>query len=563
MPYADALSQEPRALSQEPQALSREQCPLPRKEPREPRPPSQEWTRQTLRQGFAALNAGNLEQAADCCRRVLAAQPDLAQGHFLVGLVALESHDRRAAYRAFAAVTRLQPRHAAAWAQLARLLLGDGRVHRAAAALRKAAACDSDDPQVDDLLGAVHALLGEHSLARDRFRAANRRRPDHPPFMLNLANNHIHHGETDAARALLEKIIALCPDSPQAHWTLSGLAAARDRRHIRQMQTLLRPAPGGEPHPRARAFYHYAIGKEREDLRQWRDAFAAYEQGARARRATVEYDEDSEIAMFEYLSEHYTRDWLDSRPPGHPTPAPIFVLGQPRTGTTLVERIIGSHPQVHSAGELQQFGLAVRRLARHRQPQRFSAALFARAKDLDPARLGALYMQTTRPLQGRAPRFLDKLPQNYLFIPLLLAALPQARIVHVTREPLDACLASFKQLFADAYLHSYTQEETARHHIRYRRLMDTWRERFPGRFYDIAYEKTVADLEPQARALLDYLRLPWHPACLDFHRQAAPVSTPSALQVRQPPHTRSVGRWKKYARQLRPMRAVLREAGMV
>ena len=125
---------------------------------------------------------------------------------------------------------------------------------------------------------------------------------------------------------------------------------------------------------------------------------------------------------------------------------------------------------------------------------------------------------------------------------------------------MDACFASFKQLFADAYLHSYTQEETARHHARYRRLMQTWRERFPGRFYDVHYEEIAANLEPGARALLDYLELPWEDACLEFHRQAGAVSTASAAQVREPAHTRSVGRWRRYERQLAPMRAELERA---
>ena len=127
---------------------------------------------------------------------------------------------------------------------------------------------------------------------------------------------------------------------------------------------------------------------------------------------------------------------------------------------------------------------------------------------------------------------------------------------------MDACFASFKQLFADAYLHSYEQREMARHHARYRQLMATWRERFPGRFFDISYEATARDLEPNARSLLDYLELPWEDACLDFHRQDGAVSTASAVQVREPAHTRSIGRWRHYADQLRPMMEALEGAGV-
>ena len=157
---------------------------------------------------------------------------------------------------------------------------------------------------------------------------------------------------------------------------------------------------------------------------------------------------------------------------------------------------------------------------------------------------------------------MDKLPQNYLMIPLILKALPNARIVHLVRDPMDACFASFKQLFADAYLHSYEQREMARHHARYRKLMDCWRERFPGRFFDISYEDTARNLEPNARALIEYLELPWEDACLNFHEQDGAVTTASAVQVREPAHTRSIGRWLRYEEQLTPMLAELQAANV-
>jgi hypothetical protein len=276
----------------------------------------------------------------------------------------------------------------------------------------------------------------------------------------------------------------------------------------------------------------------------------------------VDYDESAEQAMFDYLETHYTSEWLDSRPAGNPDPSPIFVLGQPRTGTTLVERVISSHSRVHSAGELQQFGLAVRRLGNYRNPKRFTRELFELAAELEPSKLGGLYLQTTRKMRGNTPHFVDKLPQNYFYIPLILAALPNAKIVHLVRDPMDACFASFKQLFADAYLHSYEQREIARHHARYRRLMQRYRERFPGRFFDISYEATARDLEPNARALIEYLELPWEDACLEFHQQEGAVSTASAVQVREPAHTRSIGRWRRYEKHLQPMMEELESAGI-
>jgi hypothetical protein len=181
---------------------------------------------------------------------------------------------------------------------------------------------------------------------------------------------------------------------------------------------------------------------------------------------------------------------------------------------------------------------------------------------LEYRRLGEMYLGAVRHLRGNTPRFVDKLPSNYLYLPLILKALPNARIVHLRRGPMDACFASFKQLFADAYPHSYEQAEMARHHVRYYRLMQAWRERFGERYFEIDYERIAADIEPHARALIDFLGLPWEDACLDFHRQDTAVTTASAVQVREPAHTRSIGRWRRYERQLAPMRTALEAAGV-
>lgn len=522
-------------------------------------PSEHELLRETLNRGFNLLEQGDVRGAADCCKKAIAIKPDLVQAHFLVGLVALEAKDRRTAFSAFSSVTHLDAKHAAAWAHLAKLYMGEGQVNLADAALREARAVRSEDPMVNDLLGTVSSLMGNHDDAREYYESAVRMAPGHPPFLLNLANNLVYHGRMDESASLFRKIIDLQPDSPQAHWALSTSVKARDRSHVEQMQALISRR---QKDPRSLAFYYYAMGKELEDLEDWPAAFDAFSNGAAQRRATVEFDEASEIEMFDYLHRTFTAKWLDDGTPGHDSSAAIFVLGQPRTGTTLIERIISSHSQVHSAGELQQFGLAIRRLSNYQDPRRFSSGLIEAATRLDSQKIGGLYLETTRKMQGDTPRFIDKLPQNYLFIPLILKALPNAKIVHLVRDPRDASFASFKQLFADAYLHSYEQREMARHHARYWHLMRHYREQFPGRFFDISYEDTVRDVETHARALIGYLELPWEDACLNFHRQTTAVSTASAVQVREPAHTRSVDRWRRYEAQLAPMLEELRMSGL-
>lgn len=511
-----------------------------------------------LQSGYRALSEGRIADAVECCLKVVEIDPNFVDAHFLVGLCGLQAGKSNPAIQAFTAVTRLKPDHSAAWAHLANLFMGGGWVNRADAALAEAVKHGSEDPVVLDLIGSVYSRMGEYGLAVDWFERAVAGRPEHPPFMFNLANNYVYRGRIDEAAELFRRIIAIQPASPQVHWSLAGIHKVKDYGHIDEMRSLL---ASGSLHPRARAYYYFGIGKELEDLESWDEAFDAFRLGAEARRQTVDYDEAAEIETFRFLEDNFDRQWLGAAS-GHESRAPIFVVGQPRTGTTLIERIISSHSQVQSAGELQQFGLAVHRLSPDREPRQFSTEFFAAAMDIDPAKLGELYLETSQRMRGDAPRFVDKLPHNYLLIPLILRSLPHAKIVHLVRDPMDACFASYKQLFADAYPHSYDLGEIARHHARYLRLMDTWRKRFPGGFFDISYEDTVKDLEKHARVLIDYLELAWEDSCLRFHEKDEAVSTASAVQVREPVHTRSIGRWRRYAQQLASLRETLQQEGV-
>ena len=512
-----------------------------------------------LEQGFQALNRGDLAAAAKACEAALGVDPNAVPAHFLVGLVAIEGEDRRVAHQAFKSVLKLDRNHAAAWAQLARLNAAEGRIALAESALKEVRRLKPSDPFVLDMTGTVLNQLGEYEAAKAFFAQVNAQAPGHAAFMMNLANVQVFLGEIDEAVNLFREVLRLEPAAAQSHWGLANAVKARDNQHIAEMRALIAQFP---ENPRARGFLYYAIGKECEDLGEWDQAFEAFSQGAAARRLTVEFDEAAEEETFATLTELYDADWLASRPPGIEDPSPIFVLGQPRTGTTLIERIITSHSDVHSAGELQQFGLAIRRVCRHDDPRRFSAELYRAAATADPSAIGDQYLKTSARMRGKTPYFVDKLPVNYMNLPLILAALPKAKIVHLVRGPMDACFASFKQLFADAYLHSYDQGEMARHHIRYRKLMAHFHEAFPGRIIDIHYEDTATDLEPNARSLIDALGLQWQDACLHFHESQSGVATASAVQVREPAHTRSIGRWRRYQTRLEPMRTELEAAGV-
>ena len=513
-----------------------------------------------LKRGFDALNARRFDEAGDCCRQVLSAAPKNIEGHFLVGLIATETKELKVAIQAFGSVTTLDPKHSAGWAQLARNFMKIGQPKRAENAVESAIKAGTKDPMVEDLIGTTWSALGDQHQAKRWYSRAVKKAPKSPAFNLNLASSLIFLGETEKAEAALDRALKVRPFEPQAHWRKSALRRATDHSHLETLETLMGRFSSD---PKALSFVAYAAGKEYEDLGEWAEAFRCFERGAKAKKQTIEFDEAAEKEMFGALKETFTSDWVARETSGFETKAPIFIVGQPRTGTTLVERIITSHSMVHSAGELQQLRLALRRNVRIETPKQLSSELVRASAAADPAKIGETYMKSSASMQGSLPRFVDKMPINYLFIPMIVKALPNAKIIHLVRDPMDSCFSSFKQLFAEAYFHSYTLEEMARHHVRYHRLMAYWRSLFPGHFLDVKYEEVVSDLESNARRLVGYLDLPWEDACLDFHRQDQAVTTASAVQVREKVHTRSVDRWRKYESQLRPVLEILHEADVV
>lgn len=508
-----------------------------------------EAARARTAEGFAALKAGRLAQAEASARAALGADSSRPEAHFLVGLLAIERKDWRTAVAAFGSVTKLNPADRGAHAHLAQLFQRTGHFDRADEALARALEGGAADPETADLIGAVLTQFGRHREAEGWHRSAFDAAPHRADFAVNLASARLFLGRSADAQSVLGPFIEGA-GLPQAEWLYSTLrrADARDRAD----RLIARAGRAGAP--QAIAFLAYAAGKEFEDCALWDEAFEAFETGARAKRATTAFDEAGEASFFGALQSAFDRAWAARAAPGHDDPAPIFIVGQPRTGTTLAERIIASHSMAEAAGELQQFGLCVRRLAGSSDPAAWA--------QLDPRALGEAYIKAAAPMRTGKPRFIDKLPRNFLYLPLIARALPHAKIVHLTRDPLDACFASYKQLFAEAYPHSYDQQEMARHFVWYAGLMAHWRAIMPGAFLDLAYERLASDTEAEARRLMAFLDLPWEDACLRFHELDAPVATASAAQVREAAHTRSVGRAARYGERLAPMRLILEAAGL-
>ena len=483
----------------------------------------------------------------------------MARGHYLAGLIALDAGDIASAERAFAATVESNDRHAGAWAQLARLYFLAGEFVKAEGCLANAVATTRGGPHVADLIGTVCRLAGMHEASRDWHRRAVAAAPERVEHRVNLANAEWFCGDAEAAAAELRRCLSAEPENALVHWLLSRTRTASSAAHLREMRTLLQAAQSTQD----LAYLNYAAGKECEDLEDWDATFGYYRAGAAARRRLVAYDEEAEVELFAEMEALFTKEWLQQRRSECTSNVPVFIIGQPRTGTTLLDRMLDAHPAVRSAGELRHFGLALRRVAEIDEPRQYTARLMHAAAAVDPTHLGTLYLSGIERIRSASAHVVDKLPSNFHFLPLILAALPNARVLHLRRDPMDTCFAAFKQLFAGGYLHSYDLGETGRHYARYAQFMSVMRDRFGTRFLDVDYEHLVTDTEDCLRRVLGYVGLSWNAACLDYVNASGAVATQSAGQVRQRPHRRSIGRWQKFRSQLQPLYRLLDDAGLL
>lgn len=501
-----------------------------------------------------ALAQGDWASAARIAEQVARADPRVAEAHFVLGMALAETGHAGHALGRIEAAVALAPDTAEYRAQLARLLILLRRDGEARMAAQDAARLASDDPLVLDTIGCVLARLGEHGAALPLFERAVAIRPDTLAFRFNYASSLGFFGEVAAAAAQYEAMIARDPGNGLAHYGLSALrrATAQDNR-VARIEAALTRAQGHEDRVRL----HYAAAKEREDLGHHAAAFAHLETAGRAHKAKIGYDPATDAALVEAIERAFARpDFFTGE--GLAGESPIFVVGLPRTGTTLVDRILAAHPDVTSLGELQAMPLAIKRLSQSPSRLVLDRDTVARMAPVSPRLVGQAYIDQARAQAGAQDgrRLLDKFPLNALTIGFIARALPDARIVCLRRHPMDSVWSTYKHLFAlgsPYYGWSYDPLDCARYYAQFDRLMALWRDLFPGRVLELGYEALIDDQEAQTRALLAHCGLTWDAACLSFHASAGAVATPSAQQVRRPLNRDSVGRWRAYAKHLAPV----------
>lgn len=509
----------------------------------------------------SAFKETRWQDASAIAQQLLPLAPRHAGVFAMAGMAQMELRDFTRAAELLGTATNLDPARADFATLHAKALMENRQVGDALRAADRARPLAATDAGSLDALGVLYARGEQTQQAAEAFQSAVALAPTHAPFRLNLATALTTLGHLADAQRELEACTAQAPQLWVAHL---ALAQARTQttasNHIDRLQTLLAQHAADA---QAAVYVNMALAKEYDDLGQYTQAFTHMTRGKAAKRQQRPYETARDRVMFERLQQAFPPSPASST--GDMTEEPIFIIGMPRTGTTLVERILSRHPHVHAAGELQNFPVALQRASHGPTPLLSSPELPMRAQRIDWQALGSAYLQSTRPATGHTPRFIDKLPHNFLNVGFIARALPRARIICLRRDPLDTCLSNFRQLFDNPSIHfDYSCDllDTGRYYVMFDRLMRHWDLAFPGRVLSLHYETLVETPEVATRMLLAFCGLPWHEGCLRVEDNPAPIPTYSATQARAPIHRSSLQRWRHYEDHLRPLRQLLAEGGV-
>jgi tetratricopeptide (TPR) repeat protein len=504
----------------------------------------------------AALERGDFDGAA---RLATACLPS-ADGAFLLGVIAAEQGRIGEALRQIEAAVAQDPRGEYR-AQLARLYTLVRRDGDAAAQLAAAEADLPADALSRDTIGCVYARLGDHEAALPHFAVAVALSPENDQFLYNQAATLSFLGRVDEADAVLESLLARSPDDARAHHLLAGLRKqSAGSNHVARLRGAQARATGPD-----RLLTGYALAKELEDIGRGDEALGCLLEVNADHRAALGYDPARDAALVDAVVGNWPA-FAAAPATDCPAEAPILIIGMPRTGTTLVDRILAAHPAVESVGELQALPLAVKAAAGTRSRMVLDPETVHAAAGTDLGAIGRDYCARAAH-HRRMPerRFVDKFPGNFHYAGIAARALPNAAIVCLRRNPMDTVLANFRNLFAISsryYDYSYDLLDIAAYVAGFERLMALWRAALPDRILELRYEDLVADQEGETRRLLAHCGLDWSERCLDFHAQGGAVSTPSAAQVRRPIYRDSVARWRRHEAVLAPVAAYFTERGI-
>jgi tetratricopeptide (TPR) repeat protein len=516
--------------------------------------PADDNNLRTLQAGIDLQRDGKFLEAERLYQTVLRAQPRNADALNLMGTLAIEANDSETALDYFQKALRREPRNPVFLNNMGNLLLRLKQNKKARQYLLKAIQAKPNFVEALCNLGRAHKLLLNGVEAEKLIRKALVFEPTSLMARLALADLLIDNGDAGSAAQLYEGMLAEYPDNIEA---LAGLAATRRfKPDAPEIDLVLQRIKVPDTPDAGLSRLHHAAGKILNDQGRYADAITHFSTAKTF--SDTAFDLDRHRAFYDALSGTLTSDFFAERSDfGSHSDRPVFIVGMPRSGTTLTEQICASHPDVYGAGELSEIHAIARSLGHSPAEPSVLVDAMVKMTKRETQKLADRYLSLLKKRNRMAHRVVDKMPHNYELLGLIMLLFPNAKIVNCTRDPMDNCLSCFMHQFSESHGYNADLDTVGRYYREYVRLMDHWRSVLPIPILRMQYEETVANLEGRARAIIDFIGLPWDTATLSFHQTERTVRTPSRWQVRQPIYTTSVKRWTRYGDAIAPLKFAL------
>lgn len=508
-------------------------------------------TSQVLAKAEQLLASEQWRQAGTLYQKLTQHQPTLHAAWHGLGVVSHKAGNNEQAFSLMAKAITLKPDISLYHRNIGELFRITHQLDKAVEAGNNACKLAPKDPQAHYHLALAYADKQDHSQTIQCYRQAIALKPNHCMALNNLGSLFSQQGDFDNARQCFEQAINANPRFADSFYNLSPLKTfSADDPQLALMEELSKTSETLPANMQVRLWF--ALGKAREDSEQYDAAFEAYAKGNAIQHQLMPVNEHRQQHNHQQLISQCETERLEQNT-GLKDPCPVFIVGMPRSGTTLVEQILSSHPQVYGAGEINDLAEAIQESGGGKP-----GFDIRQLDDEALSQIGRAYVQRLRQLSPDAQRITNKMPGNYAYLGLIKQILPKAKIIHVLRDPMDSCFSCYAKLFSRTLEFTYNMETLGRYYVHYREMMTHWQQCLPeGSILDVHYEDVVADFENQARRIVDYADLSWDDNCLDFHNNERDVKTASIAQVRQPIYKTSVARWEHFRKHLGPLETIV------
>lgn len=515
-----------------------------------------EPTKERVATAAQAFARGQTEEAEKICRQVLREHPNEVDAMRLLASIANKLEQRDDAIILLERAVELKPKFAGAWADLAETYTESEKFGEALDAVQRVIKLQPNMPFGHMIRGSILGKKDDHEGAINAFKEALEIEPEHIGSNMGLGNTLKTIGRYDEAVKSYKKCIEAQPLFSEAYWSLANLKTySFDDDEIKNME---KHVQSQDLTPASKAFFHIAIANAKEKQMKYGEAWYHFHTGNELRRTSEIYDSVTTQVTHDALIETFDEEFVNStKGSGCQSDAPIFILGLPRSGSTLIEQILASHSRVEGTRELPDISLLGRRLTKSKPPGIKYPDAVKHMTDEEKIEYGESYLETSKRYRTDKPRFIDKMPNNFAHIGFIKTILPNAKIINAKRHPLDSCVSSFKQLFYKGQSWSYDLFEIGEYYLEYERMMDHWHSLYPGEIYDIQYENIVNNQEDESRALIEYCGLDWEDSCLRFYENKRSVNTASSEQVRQPIYKGAMYAWKNYESEIGALKDIL------